>query len=446
MYSCSSDKTKFMENNGKVGLITLDPGHFHASLIQKTMYTQVDSNVYVFAPAGNDLDDHLKRIGDYNNRSEHPTRWNEIVYKGPDFLEKMLAEKPGNVVVLAGNNQKKTQYIKASVEAGLNVLSDKPMAINMDNFSLLKESFEVAREKGVLLYDIMTERSEITTILQKEFSMNPDIFGTLEKGTHDNPAITKESVHHYYKFVSGAALKRPAWFFDVLQQGEGIVDVTTHLVDLIQWECFPEQILDYTHDIEVIDARRWSTRISLSEFEEVTKLPAFPEFLMKDIQDTILKVYANGKINYIIKGVSARVSVVWNFKAPEGGGDTHYSMMRGTRANLIIRQGSEQNYKPTLYIEPVGEIKADEYAGLLSEAVRKIQAKYPGVEAKRTTDGWEVEIPEKYRIGHEEHFAQVTQRYLKYLEEGTLPDWEVPNMLAKYYTLAKALEIAQQKK
>jgi hypothetical protein len=64
----------------------------------------------------------------------------------------------------------------------------------------------------VLLYDIMTERSEITTVLQREFSMLPEVFGTLEKGTPDNPAVIKESVHHFFKFISGAPNIRPAWF------------------------------------------------------------------------------------------------------------------------------------------------------------------------------------------------------------------------------------------
>ena len=52
--------------------------------------------------------------------------------------------------------------------------------------------------------------------------------------------MVKESVHHFYKIVSGSPVIRPAWFFDTSQQGEGIVDVTTHLVDLIQWGCFPD--------------------------------------------------------------------------------------------------------------------------------------------------------------------------------------------------------------
>ena len=89
----------------------------------------------------------------------------------------------------------------------------------------------------------MTERFETTTILQKLLSLDESVFGTLETGSKSEPAVTKVSVHHFSKIVSGSPLQRPAWFFDVEQQGEGIVDVTTHLVDLVQWECFPEQIL-----------------------------------------------------------------------------------------------------------------------------------------------------------------------------------------------------------
>ncbi|HEX2395099.1 MAG TPA: putative oxidoreductase C-terminal domain-containing protein, partial [Bacteroidales bacterium] len=229
-------KAKQSENE-MVKLVTLDPGHFHAALVQKTMYANIDSNVYVYADENPDLQDHLNRIDGYNHRTENPTHWNQVVYQGPDFFQKMLEEKKGNVVVLAGNNGKKTEYIKASLDAGFNVLSDKPMAINKEDFDILRSAFETAGQKGLILYDIMTERSEITTILQREFSLDKDLFGELEEGSPENPAVTKESIHHFYKFVSGAALKRPAWFFDVAQQGEGIVDVTTHLVDLIQWEC-----------------------------------------------------------------------------------------------------------------------------------------------------------------------------------------------------------------
>jgi hypothetical protein len=53
-----------------------------------------------------------------------------------------------------------------------------------------------------------------------------------------------------------------------------------------------------------------------------------------------------------------------------------------------------------------------------------------------------VKIPEKLMEGHEAHFARVTNNYLEYLKNRNMPAWEVPNMLAKYYTTTKALEIA----
>ena len=86
----------------------------------------------------------------------------------------------------------------------------------------------------------MTERYEITNALQRELSMLPEIFGTLQKGSPEKPAVEMESVHYFYKYVSGNVLTRPTWFMDVTQQGEGITDVATHLVDLVQWECFPK--------------------------------------------------------------------------------------------------------------------------------------------------------------------------------------------------------------
>ncbi len=439
--SCVSNPKNEAAN--QVRLITLDPGHFHAALVQKSMYDNVDSVVHVYAPEGNDVALHLNRINGFNTRTENPTHWKEEVYYGDDFFEKMLAEKAGNVVVLSGNNLKKAEYVSKSLAAGFNVLADKPMIIGSKDFELLKESFAKAKENNLLLYDIMTERYEITTMLQKEFSMLPEVFGTLEEGTPDNPAVTKESVHHFYKYVSGSILKRPAWFMDASQQGEGIVDVTTHLVDLVQWECFPDQILDYTKDIEITKASHSLTAMTLSEFKAITDLESFPDYLKKDVvNDTVLNIYSNGEINYKLKNVHAKVSVIWNYKAPEGAGDTHYSIMRGTRSNLIIRQGAEQQYKPTLYIESPDEATVE---NSLQEGLKTIQSKYPGVDIKKLSKGWEVVIPDSYKEGHEAHFGRVTEKFLEYLQNKNMPDWEVPNMIAKYYTTTRALELVTKK-
>jgi predicted dehydrogenase len=442
--SCNSDNKKEDTGNSSVQLVTLDPGHFHAALVQKTMYPDVDSVVHVYAPDGGDLQLHLGRVKSFNTRAENPTNWKSDIYTGNDFFETMLAEKRGNVVVLAGNNRKKTEYILRSLEAGFNVLSDKPMVINSNSFEMLKKAFETAKQKNLLLYDIMTERFEITTILERELSRMPEVFGILETGTVDKPAVIMESGHNFYKYISGNVLTRPAWFMDASQQGEGIVDVTTHLVDLVQWECFPEQSLDYANDISVTAAKRWPTSMTMSQFKTITKLDEVPSYIERNKQnDTLLQVWSNGEINYKIKGVHAKVSVVWEYQTVSGS-DAHYSLMRGTKASLYVRQGADQQYKATLYIEPVKNDRA--YEKILIEQIKKIQAKYPGVELKKANKGWEVIIPDKYKEGHESHFARVTENYLDYLKNHNIPAWEVPNMLAKYYTTTKALEIALKNK
>ncbi len=427
-----------------VKLITLDPGHFHAALIQKSMYPQVDPNVHVYAKKGNDLSQHLDKIKAYNLNAAAPTTWKEVVYEGDDYLARMLKEKKGNVVVLAGNNQLKTDYILQSVQSGFHVFSDKPMVINEKGFNQLKSAFKTAKKNKVLLYDIMTERYEITTVLQRALSMMPDLFGLLQKGTIDEPAVTKESVHHFYKYVSGAVLTRPAWFLDTEQEGEGIVDVTTHLVDLVQWECFPDVKIDYLKDIKINKAKSWTTTISKNQFTELTKMPTAPTYLDKysDAEKNI-KVLCNGEINYTLKGVHAKVSVQWNYKAPEGTGDTHYSIMRGTKANLIIRQGAEQQFKPTLYIEPV--IYSMVLDSEVVKAIAKLNSEFKGVSMKKNEKGWEILIPESFKDGHEIHFSRVTQKFLDYLLNHNMPSWEVPNMLAKYYTTTQAQKLAAKK-
>lgn len=435
----NSVSSKFTGAKGEVKIMTLDPGHFHAALVQKFMYDQVDPRVDVFAPAGPDLDGHLARIDGFNSRAENPTKWEEKVYRGDDFFEKMVAEKPGNVMVVSGNNALKTEYIKKAVSAGINVLADKPMVITPEKFGMLKDAFKLAEENGVLLYDIMTERYEITTILQKTLSQMPEVFGALQTGSLENPAVTKESVHHFFKYVSGSALIRPAWFFDVTKQGEGIVDVNTHLVDLIQWECFPGQIIDYENEVEILTAKRWPTKLTPSQFNKVTGLDDYPDYLERDVKDdSVLHVYANGEINYKIKGIHAKASVKWNYQAPEGAKDTHYSIMRGTLANLVIRQEEEQAYKPTLYAEPLQGTDKAQFEQALRKGIDQINKQYPGVALEQSAKGWIVSIPEKYKLGHEAHFTQVTEKYLEYLKDGKLPDWEVPNMLAKYYITTQA--------
>ena len=158
-----------------------------------------------------------------------------------------------------------------------------------------------------------------------------------------------------------------------------------------------------------------------------------------------MNVYANGEILYKIKGAVAKVTAIWNFKAEEGVGDSHYSMMRGSLSNLEIRQGVEEKYDPTLYIYCNKGADLNQVASNLEKVLKTLPQQGLTLE-KVGNAGWRVIVPAILKVGHEAHFAQVTAKYLEYLKAGKLPSWEVPNMITKYYTTTAALRLAKSGK
>ena len=78
----------FTGAKGEVKLMNLDPGHFHAALVQKSMYDMIDPTVSVFAPEGSDVKDYMRLVDGYNTRADNPTSWNQVVSTGADYFEK----------------------------------------------------------------------------------------------------------------------------------------------------------------------------------------------------------------------------------------------------------------------------------------------------------------------------------------------------------------------
>lgn len=436
--------TVFTGQEGEIRLVVLDPGHFHASLLQKFPQRQVNDTVHVYAPEGNELDQYLSSIESYNQRPENPTNWQIVLYAGEDYLEKMIEEKNGNVVILAGNNRKKTEYIFQSLNAGFNVLSDKPMAINKENFNLLKTAFDSAYVHDTYLLDVMTERNEIINTLTRELVNRKELFGELQAGTPDNPGVVMESVHHYYKEVSGNVLIRPTWFYDVEQQGEGIADVSVHLIDLINWQCFPDQAIDYTNDVQMTAASHWPTKLTLNDFTRSTKLDAFPDFLTKYVNNSVLEVYSNGKIDYQVKGKNITVTALWNYEAPKGGGDTYNGLIRGANADIEIVQDLSTNWIKELFVRKNNAISEDDFESEIMNAIIDMQQTYPWLSAKKVSDGrFQIIAPVEFRKGHEDYFGMVAEKYFGYLVNRDMPEWEIVNTLTKYYITTEALEMAK---
>lgn len=427
----------------EVKLLTLDPGHFHAALVQKEMYPDVSKQVHVYAPLGADLLAHLNRIAGFNTRPGRPTAWELEVHTGPDFLPRLLRERPGNVVVLSGRNRGKIDYIQAAVNAGLNVLADKPWIITTADLPKLEAVLHQAETKGLIAYDIMTERYEITSMLQKELVNDPEIFGVPDEDNEEYPRVFMESVHFLMKTVAGVPLRRPAWFFDVTQQGEGLTDVGTHLVDLVPWILFPEQPIDYRKDIQVESAERWPTVLSKADYQRVTGEPDFPTYLAPSLRDGKLDYFCNTGIRYTVRDIPVELKILWNFEAAAGAGDTHLAIFHGPRAQVEIQQGPDQNYRPELYVMPNEHEDRKGVQAALERKVAALQKQFPGIAVRDRGVSLHVTIPDSFRVGHEAHFAQVTQQFLAYLRNPReLPGWEKANMLAKYYVTSKGVELA----
>lgn len=296
-------------------LVVLDPGHFHAALVQKEMYPQLDGSVAVYAPLGPELFDYLKRISLFNRRKQEPTQWRLRIDTSDDPLREMLAGPRGDVVVLAGKNRSKMERISAAISAGLNVLADKPWIISSDELPQLEEALRMAEEKGLVAYDIMTERHEVTSEITRELVNTNGVYGETEQGTEAQPGIYARSIHNVMKVVSGVPLQRPPWFFDIDEYGEGLADVGTHVVDLVQWTAFADQPIQLQAELEIRKASRWPLTLTRGQFKRVTGLDNFPEALAAHVRDDKLEYFCNNSVWYTIRGVHVQLDISWDWEA-----------------------------------------------------------------------------------------------------------------------------------
>jgi len=273
-------------------LLILNPGHFHAALVLRERHPILSDDIYVYSETGPDLDRFIKIAESFNNRQDNPTRWKLNVYRGKDGLEKLIDEKQGDIAVLAGRNNTKMENIDTLNRSGLAILADKPWVTTEAALPFLRSTLASDRPMAA---DIMTERYEIATLLQKEFLAEENVFGRIRVEDNAGPAVFKECVHHLYKVVNERPLVRPVWYFDTDIQGEGIVDTTIHLVDMTQWMLFPGTPIDYENDIQLIEARRWATGVPLDKFTKITGTNQSPQTVRKYVKDLEFGRTAGGR-------------------------------------------------------------------------------------------------------------------------------------------------------
>ncbi|MGH7095938.1 MAG: putative oxidoreductase C-terminal domain-containing protein [Stellaceae bacterium] len=416
-------------------LVVVDPGHFHAALVQKEAVAGLSPRVHVYAPVGLDLADYLTRIARFNTRGENPTRWELAVSGGPDYLDRLRGEAPGGVVILSGRNRGKLALIEAAVAAGLHVLADKPVIIRRADLAALEQIAAAAEANGLVLADMMGGRGEITFTLARLLRADPEVFGEPVAGSPEAPAVEMTSVHHLMKQVAGVPSPRPAWYFDVTEQGDTLADIGTHLVDRIHNTLFPDDVLDYRTDIAIGTVERWPTPVSAAQFRALTGEAAWPEFLARWTEGDRLDYPCNVRLDYAVRGIHARLNLRWNWQAEPGGDDTHTSVYHGTSARLEIRHGAAEGWRPQLYVVPVG----DKVGAALDRRIAALQETHPGIAVERGAHGYRIAIPDALRLGHDAQFAALTRRFLAAVNDpSTVPRRERPNLIVKSFVCTAA--------
>jgi predicted dehydrogenase len=406
-------------------LLFLDPGHFHAALTLRVPQARAADQVFVYAREGTELRDFLALIERFNRRATQPTRWRPVVTTCDDPLERLVDERRGDVVVLAGKNGGKASTIRRLHESGFHVLADKPWLVNPADLEHVRASLA----GWPLAAEIITGRHDVVAGLVKKLVGAPALFGAFRD---DGAGIEQESVHHLEKLVDGAPLRRPWWFFDVRVQGSGPVDIPTHVVDQAQW------LVDEAAALPaLLSARAWSTRVPVEAFRRITGEAGFPRELEPFVHGDTLSYRCNAELVYRIGRVTASAATRWDLPQLPGGGDASHSVAHGTRADIRLEQSARTGHRRRLFVEP--RTDAAGVTRALRDIVTAWQAELPGVQVvPASPEAYEVTVPPPLDGGHETHFARVLDEFLRIVDDHRWPTALAERTLAKYTLLAEA--------
>ena len=414
-------------------LLFLEPGHFHAALTLRTRNPRVARRVHLHATPGPERDAFIALVRSFNDRAVDPTDWDLEVHESADPERALVRARHGAVVVLAGRNQPKLGAIARLHAAGLHVLADKPWLT--DGAAL--PDLERATAGGPLAMDVMTFRHEVVAGLAARLAASRELFGEFDTSS-DEPAIDIRSAHHLLKVVNGAPLRRPAWYYDTRVQGDGLVDLQSHMTDQAQWLIGDGAGFDYRRDFALEGAERWSTPVPLDLFRASTGRDDFPDALRERVTDGVLALACNGEIRYRLRGVPVRQRAEWGQREPKGGGDAHRAALRGTNAAIVTRRGPETGFRAELHVAPRNagprfDARLDE---TLSEWGRG--RALPGLSRRPSSLGQEIVIPDALHTPHEAHFAMVLDRFLDHVESAAWPAALAARIRSRYTLLAEA--------
>jgi predicted dehydrogenase len=134
-------------------------------------------------------------------------------------LAVMLEECSPQLVAIANANDHKAEAILASLQAGCDVICDKPLAITMEDQARIDQALSAMPSRRVL--NLMTLRGQPTWRALREIVASGRI--GLPAHTHVRMAVRLKREH------------RPPWFLDSRRSGGLFLDLLIHGLDQVEW-------------------------------------------------------------------------------------------------------------------------------------------------------------------------------------------------------------------
>jgi predicted dehydrogenase len=414
----------------------LNPGHFHAALVLREAADRISDAILVYADRGPELDAFMNLVNAFNARAAKPTQWNVEVRSGG--IARLISDKNTDVAVLAGRNHNKLENIATLIEAGIHVLADKPWLTDSAQTSLVARTLNGPG----FVKDIMTIRHEILSRLCHEVVHTESVFGGLAVSTPQRPAIELGSIHHLYKQVNGSALRRPIWYFDSTQQGDGVVDIQSHLIEQAMWFVANDAPVSDA-DVQLHSARRWSTPVDLDLFTEITGETRYPDSIQGDLDTQgVLQYPCNGEIVWSLNGTTICQQAEWRAREPAGGGDMHRVVLRGNASEVHVEQGPDTDYAAHVLLKPVNPDEIDNLLARANSELLRWKQRFPGLQLERIDNALRLNAPADLDDGHESHFPLVRDRYLDVIDSGNGDDADYSRIGARYRLIAAARTLA----
>ncbi len=211
------------------------------------------------------------------------------------------------------------------------------------------------------------------------------------------------------------------------------MDIQSHYVDQAQWLLGEGHRFDIDRDVEILAAERWTTAVPLDLFRESTGENAFPEYLAHVVEDDILHLACNGRIDYRMRGTWVRQYCDWGLREAPGGGDIQGFTARGTRAALNVDLNAETGFQPEMRLRPHD-------SQIIDGAAAQWRVEFPNLEITAMDGGYRLRLPDKDQVGHDAQFPLMLEQFLDLVEAGAWPDELTARIRTRYTLLARALD------